>query len=455
VTINWNQNHQNDTYGYIIYLINENGFTVEIDTVWGLTNTSYTYSTNVTTGALSYSISAFDSCYTSSIIPTYQTSAKAEIQTTVFLRSTVGVCDNKVSLIWTNYIGWSNLLTYEIWGHIIGQPWVKFGNTNGNSYAVIGEPLADYCFAIRAISSDGKESFSNLNCLNIIAPSQPEYNYLKVATVLNEKVELRHLIDLVNGVKSISYQRLNKKGQFEEIGVNTNPSANNVFVDSIVSVDKFTYTYRVVVIDSCGNSGNISNTATTMLLKIKTDNTYTTHYLNWSPYGDFNGSILEYKIYRSFTDIYGSVLIASVSNSQFYYEDKLSFQDTLSKACYYIDAIESPNIYGINEASKSNVECAILEPLVYIPNTFTPNGDNFNNVFKPIISYYDYSYYHLIIFDRWEHTLFETSDANTGWNGLIKTTDKMACDGTYFYLLTIKDGNGVELLKRGFINLLR
>jgi hypothetical protein len=51
--------------------------------------------------------------------------------------------------------------------------------------------------------------------------------------------------------------------------------------------------------------------------------------------------------------------------------------------------------------------------------------------------------------------LYETSDARVGWNGNIKETGKVACDGTYFYLLTVKDGNGVEILKQGYVNLLR
>ena len=455
VTINWNQNSQNDTYGYIVYLLDANGFTVEIDTVWGLTNTSYTYSPNINAGALTYSLSAFDSCFTASSVPTYQTSAKAETHTTIFVRSTVGVCDNKVTLTWTDYKGWSDLSTYEIWGHIIGDPWVKLGSTTGTSYWLFGEALADYCFVIRAVSSDGDESFSNLKYLTIIAPSQPSFNYLKVATVENEKIELRHMIDLVSGVKSLSFQRLNKKGAFEEIGVNTNPTSSNIFIDSLVDVSDLSYTYRVVVIDSCGNSANTSNTARTILLQVKTDNEHRTHYLNWSAYSNFNGSILGYKIYRSFSDIYSSVLLATLPNSQFYYEDELAFYDTLGKACYYIDAIEGPNIYGDPEYSKSNVACAILDPLIYAPNTFTPNGDGTNEIFLPIISYNDYSFYHLIIFDRWEHVLYETSDARIGWNGNIKETGKMACDGTYFYLLNIKDGNGVEILKQGYVNLLR
>ena len=52
-----------------------------------------------------------------------------------------------------------------------------------------------------------------------------------------------------------------------------------------------------------------------------------------------------------------------------------------------------------------------------MPNSFTPNGDNLNEVFKPKGDGIDASYYHFMIFDRWGEKLFETDDINEGWDG--------------------------------------
>ncbi len=454
LTITWNENYQPDTYGYIIYSVDANGFPVEIDTVWGISNTSYTYNPNVNTGTLTYSIAAFDSCFTASAIPTYQTSAKAETQTTVYLRATVGTCDNKVSLNWTSYLGWKNTISYEVWGHIIGKPWENFGSTNGLSYSIIGTPLQNYCFAIKAKSTSGQEAFSNKVCLTIIAPSQPAFNYLKVATVNSSKIELRHLIDVVGGVQFVVFQKLNKLGVFEEIARMPGNVANNSFIDEDVVVDKYSYTYRVMVIDSCGNDGALSNTATTILLKIKTIDEERINYLNWSEYSNFDGSILGYKIYKGTSGKFDPQPIAYLSNGQFNYEDQLLSTDSIARTCYYVEAVEGINLFGLNEISKSNEVCKILKPIIFIPNTFTPNGDAHNPTFLPVLTYYDYTSYHLLILDRWEHPIFESTDPTQGWTGEINSTGKIANQGTYLYILTIKDGDGVDILKRGNVNLL-
>lgn len=58
---------------------------------------------------------------------------------------------------------------------------------------------------------------------------------------------------------------------------------------------------------------------------------------------------------------------------------------------------------------------------IYIPNAFTPNEDNNNDVFKPElaeeITILDYR---MMIFDRWGNKIFESQDINIGWDGTFK-----------------------------------
>lgn len=71
--------------------------------------------------------------------------------------------------------------------------------------------------------------------------------------------------------------------------------------------------------------------------------------------------------------------------------------------------------------------------LFFIPNTFTPDGDNFNEIFKPVfVSGYDPYDYHLKIFNRWGELVFESYNANYGWNGAYG--DKgLVQDGVYIW----------------------
>ena len=83
--IQWNQNNQNDTYGYVIYTFDSNGILFELDTIWGNSNISYAYNVNLNGGPYSYSVAAFDSCSTNTVPVTFQTSAKASINTSICL----------------------------------------------------------------------------------------------------------------------------------------------------------------------------------------------------------------------------------------------------------------------------------------------------------------------------------------------------------------------------------
>lgn len=81
---------------------------------------------------------------------------------------------------------------------------------------------------------------------------------------------------------------------------------------------------------------------------------------------------------------------------------------------------------------------SIEEELVfYVPNTFTPDGDEHNNIFKPVMtSGYDPFNYQLEIYDRWGECVFISKNADVGWDGTYN--DKMAQDGIYTWKITLK-----------------
>src|SRR5690554_7934441 len=61
----------------------------------------------------------------------------------------------------------------------------------------------------------------------------------------------------------------------------------------------------------------------------------------------------------------------------------------------------------------------ILDRLIfYIPNTFTPDGDKFNETFQPVFtSGFDPQSYNLYIFNRWGEIVFESHDTSIGSDG--------------------------------------
>ena len=91
----------------------------------------------------------------------------------------------------------------------------------------------------------------------------------------------------------------------------------------------------------------------------------------------------------------------------------------------------------------------------FIPNSFSPNGDRINEIFKPIISLANLNNYNLLIFNRWEHPIFESNDYNIGWDGSITGSSQKAAIGSYLYQVSFTDGSGVYKVQRGVVTLMR
>ncbi|MDD2983238.1 MAG: gliding motility-associated C-terminal domain-containing protein [Crocinitomicaceae bacterium] len=454
VTITWNVNDQDDTFGYIIYQTDQNGILFELDTIYGINNVTYTYGPNTTNGPLTFSISAFDSCFTNTIPATYQTSAKAPLHTSVYTKHTYDVCGQIAKITWTKYIGWANVDHYEIYGNIDGNGWILYGTTAQLNFQIPITGSGNYQFVVRAVSDLGVESFSNQISVVAIFPTVPAFHYTRVATVNQNSILIKHYMEVVGGVKQIALERKNKNNNFVEIARQNIVTEVTNFIDTEVSTDRYSYEYRVRIIDSCGNSGPVANEVKTILLQIQSNEIEMVNTLNWSAYEGFSGSIIRYHIFRSTNGIYTWPPIATVSANTLSYQDDLNGLGGFEgKVCYYVEAVESMNRYNFSEESKSNEACATFEPLIYIPNAFTPDG--INPIFIPVVSLINPTDYQLTIIDRWGQVMFYTRDIFEGWDGRLATNQKMAETGVYLYVLQVRDGNGKEITKRGHVSLLK
>jgi len=93
--------------------------------------------------------------------------------------------------------------------------------------------------------------------------------------------------------------------------------------------------------------------------------------------------------------------------------------------------------------------------IFYIPNAFTPDGDEKNNTFKPIITsgvdIFNYSFY---IYNRWGQVIWESYNPNIGWDGTFNTI--MCQDGVYTWKLKFKSPKTDEIKEfMGSLTLIR
>jgi gliding motility-associated-like protein len=93
--------------------------------------------------------------------------------------------------------------------------------------------------------------------------------------------------------------------------------------------------------------------------------------------------------------------------------------------------------------------------IFYIPNTFTPDGDEFNQMFKPIItSGIDPYSYALSIYDRWGELIFESHDIQIGWDGTYQ--GKICKEGAYIWKISFKEtSSDKKQVHQGHLNLLK
>jgi gliding motility-associated-like protein len=99
---------------------------------------------------------------------------------------------------------------------------------------------------------------------------------------------------------------------------------------------------------------------------------------------------------------------------------------------------------------------SIIEELIYyIPNTFTPDGDKFNQYFSPVFtSGFDPKQYTMQIFNRWGELIFQSSDTEIGWDGTYK--NRLCEQGVYTWKIYFKrSDNDQKISKTGTVNLLK
>ena len=98
------------------------------------------------------------------------------------------------------------------------------------------------------------------------------------------------------------------------------------------------------------------------------------------------------------------------------------------------------------------------ELIFYIPNSFTPDNDEFNETFKPIFSSgFDPQTYTLSIYDRWGEIIFESHNTEIGWKGTYgENSSTIVKQGTYVWKVEIKEtGHDKRNTYTGHVNLLK
>lgn len=133
----------------------------------------------------------------------------------------------------------------------------------------------------------------------------------------------------------------------------------------------------------------------------------------------------------------------------------LSYTFPEEKADDYLITLYATNQYGCLDTTWRVLEVSD-DLTVYIPNSFTPNGDNVNDVWKVEGRGFTFRNFSVVIISRWGEPVFETNDPLQAWTGEVKNTGYFAPDGVYAYRVIIQDNqNDVNHVFEGHIYMVR
>lgn len=108
------------------------------------------------------------------------------------------------------------------------------------------------------------------------------------------------------------------------------------------------------------------------------------------------------------------------------------------------------NAFGCTDTAHTLVSVQV-EPTLYVPNAFTPNGDGFNDHFEVVTLYM--SDVQLDIFDRWGEELFSTSGSPPTWDGTYAGAPVM--DGVYVWKVRARGMDRSRIQRIGSVTVLR
>ncbi len=182
---------------------------------------------------------------------------------------------------------------------------------------------------------------------------------------------------------------------------------------------------------------------------IKADCDIIQNTLTWSnPNSNCADDVVAYQIYY-----------APVSEQDLQFIQKINDQNELSfthsngnsiAGCYAVASVDS---FG-NVGPLSDSVCVDNCPVYELPNVITVDGDGSNDLFVPF-PYKFVESIDLVIYNRWGQVVFKSNDPAIRWDGINQSSKQLVPDGVYYYLCDVREIrlSGIETrVIKGFVH---
>jgi len=365
-------------------------------------------------------------------------------------------------LTWSPYIGWQEVDKYAIYSRLEEEnSFSLLTETDGKTfiyYDTAFDCLVKKRYHIQAIEKDGFEERS----WSDTAAAQPRWGYNVPApeiwrtSVEEDKYTILEWLMPVKAALPLTEFELYRAQGNELIRSWDRMDASQYDTDDYkVKVDDVSYRYQVRAKDKCDNWSPLSNEAKTVVLNVNFNWDTRQPEMSWSKYTYWNEGVEYYIVERLQENGEFLTIGRTIDDQDTFFIDEVAVEQCNPNYCYRVTAIRNQPVNYPDSShsaiSHSNVDCAVVESHLYVPNAFTMNGDNLNETFQPRGMYL--KDYHMRIFNRWGEKLFETWECFGSWDGTYK--GEPCQDEAYMYIINAIGSDDKIHHKTGTVHLLK
>ena len=456
VLIQWEASEDSDIQFYHLYkLVDPVNMTFQRIFSFGPSTYEWKHMTSGLTN-LAYAVTAEDSTTNESLLGD-------NVHRAVATSVEFDLCTEANIVQWTSYEGWEGDISgYRVYGGISGSPLqeLTFVPASTNTYSHTGVAAnTDYIYYIETVNISNITSNSPLDSVSVLYPAAPSSLIIDHVSVLDEtSVEIQYTADISGPVTGFRFlRRSNTSTPFTEVDMRWDLTGSTQVVQDQFITSSYTYQYLLESVfqpKDCSSTLVISqsNHGNSILLVNELNDQIVT--LNWTPYESYEPGLAGYIIQRNngsgeFVDV------ETVGPQSTQWQE--SIQSTVNgfqagEIQYRVIALSNPHNGGTEEQSISNLTTVVIETHMLVPSAFTPNSNDINSEFKPLMDFAPREYL-MIVVDRGGRKMFETSDPGEGWDGRFQG-GSFVDEAVYVYYIQYTDYTGLFSTYTGNVTVL-
>lgn len=461
--VHWDYNVvPGETLGYIVYKCLDTGGGAIVATIDDPTVLDITIPTSSPNeGPESYQVAAYD-CVDDDGTP--NPSGAGGCVRTVFMTAAQIPCTDRAQLAWMPPVGLAGgVAEYIPQYREGGGAWVSIDTLSSTAQSVVHEGASlEVTTTYRVLAKGGEfhTATSNVQEVAFDYPDAPTPPVMRRVSVLDRtRVELVLATD--TGATEVSLYQFERWNPADSSWTPLTPKYPASLGFQVTHVDpqrhtsETQYRYRAVVFNGCEAIVGQSQEAETILLRGygSTTEGMFENSLIWTPYNGFAEGLDRYEVVRKLSDDPAVAFepLETVAPIHETHEDQVGDEmDTPGIFCYRVLAIEQSVDGQVLQGAASNEICLTEDPIVWIPNAFTPGTNGINDWFpwppgqaqvgflgEPQSGHPNFI---MDVISRWGVPAFHSESIDEPWDG--KVGGQPAQEGIYAVHIRYLDGAG-------------